>query len=379
MSLTTDVDSLVKIKCFGVGGGGCNAVSRMAAQASRNVEYIAVNTDAQALTRVDSSGRLRIGDALTRGLGAGGSPEVGQNAAEESRDQIFEEVGGADMVFVAAGMGGGTGTGAAPVIAQVARDSGALTIGIVTRPFGFEGVHRARQAEEGIARLHDAVDSLIIVPNERLLAVAGSEASWQDAFKMADDVLRQGVHSISELVTVSGEINLDFADVRNVMSESGQALMAIGRGSGPARAIDAANAAIANPLLEVDITGATGVLFNIVGGGDLKLSELHQAAEVIQRVVDPDANIIFGMTTDMKMENEIKLTIIATGFPTSETLEEREDQVTRMLHDALSKDEAELDLPPFLRRFSKGKTGKAASPVQSVPEQSEVSVEAEVA
>ncbi len=353
MSLTSDVDSLVKIKCFGVGGGGCNAVNRMVAQASPGVEYIAVNTDAQALTRNERSGRLRIGDALTRGLGAGGSPEVGQMAAEESRDQILEEVKGADMVFVAAGMGGGTGTGAAPIIAEVAREAGALTIGIVTRPFGFEGVHRARQAEEGIRRLQDAVDSLIIVPNERLLAVAGSEASWQDAFKMADDVLRQGVHAISELVTVPGEINLDFADVRNIMSESGQALMAIGQGSGADRAVEAANSAIANPLLEVDITGATGVLFNIAAGPDLALSEIHAAADVIARAVDSEANIIFGVVPNDTLNGDVTLTLIATGFQTSRRELENDAVVDEILRAALGDSPDTDDLPPFLRRKSR--------------------------
>ena len=352
MSLTSDVDSLVKIKCFGVGGGGCNAVTRMLSHASPGVEYITVNTDAQALDRKEKASRLRIGDGLTRGLGAGGSPEVGQMAAEESSDQIYEEVKGADMVFVAAGMGGGTGTGAAPVIAQVAREAGALTIGIVTRPFGFEGAHRARQAEEGIQRLQDAVDSLIIVPNERLLAVAGLDASWQDAFKMADDVLRQGVHAISELVTIPGEINLDFADVRNVMAESGQALMAIGRGAGENRAVEAANTAIANPLLEIDITGATGVLFNIAAGPDLALSEIHAAADVIARAVDSEANVIFGVIPNDTIGGEVTLTLIATGFQTSGRELENDAVVDEILQAALGGSEND-DLPPFLRRKSR--------------------------
>ena len=351
MSLGNDIDSLVSIKAFGVGGGGSNAVSRMAREASPGVEYIAVNTDAQALMRTDAPVRLRIGDALTRGLGAGGNPEIGQQAAEESRDDIYEAVKGCDMVFVACGMGGGTGTGSAPIIAQVAKESGALTIGIVTRPFGFEGVRRARQAEEGIARMHDAVDSLIIVPNERLLAVAGAEASWQDAFRMADDVLRQGVHAISELVTVPGEINLDFADVRNIMSDSGQALMAIGYGRGTTRAVDAAKAAIANPLLEVDITGAKGVLLNISAGPDLALSEIHTAADVIAQAVDPDANIIFGVVPDPKIESEIRLTLIATGFQTTSGDREEDHVVDQILREALG--DADLDLPPFLRRKSR--------------------------
>jgi cell division protein FtsZ len=352
MALSNDIDSLVKIKCFGVGGGGSNAVSRMAKEASPGVEYVGVNTDAQALARMDTPIRLRIGDQLTRGLGAGGNPEIGMKAAEESRDDIYESVKGADMVFVAAGMGGGTGTGAAPVIAQVAKETGALTIGIVTRPFAFEGSRRARQAEEGIARLKDAVDSLIIVPNERLLAVAGQDASWQDAFRLADDVLRQGVHAISELVTIPGEINLDFADVRNVMSNSGQALMAIGHGRGSSRAIDAAKQAIANPLLEVDITGAKGVLFNISAGADLALAEIHAAADVIAQSVDPDANIIFGVVPDPKSDGEVRLTLIATGFQTTEQGMMEDDRVVdQILREALG--DADLDLPPFLRRKSR--------------------------
>jgi cell division protein FtsZ len=372
-------DGVARIKVIGAGGGGSNAVSRMFRERVPGVEYMIVNTDAQALVTSDIPIKIRIGDQLTGGKGVGGNPDLGMRSAEESREELYEAIRDADMVFVAAGMGGGTGTGSAPVIGQIAKETGALTVGVVTRPFAFEGVRRSRQAEEGISRLRENVDTLLVIPNERMQVVADEEITAENAFRMADDVLRLGVQSIAELVTVAGEINLDFADVEAVMRDAGPAWMSIGWGMGDQRAREAAQQAITNPLLDVSIENATGVLFNIVGGGDLKLSELHQAAEVIQRVVDPDANIIFGMTKDMKMENEIKLTIIATGFPTSETLEEREDQITRMLHDALSEEETELDLPPFLRRFSKGKTGKAASPVQSVPEQSEVSVEAEVA
>ena len=372
-------DGVARIKVIGAGGGGSNAVSRMFRERVPGVEYMIVNTDAQALITSDIPIKIRIGDQLTGGKGVGGNPDLGMRSAEESREELYEAIRDADMVFVAAGMGGGTGTGSAPVIGQIAKETGALTVGVVTRPFAFEGVRRSRQAEEGISRLRENVDTLLVIPNERMQVVADEEITAENAFRMADDVLRLGVQSIAELVTVAGEINLDFADVEAVMRDAGPAWMSIGWGMGDQRAREAAQQAITNPLLDVSIENATGVLFNIVGGGDLKLSELHEAAEVIQRVVDPDANIIFGMTTDMKMENEIKLTIIATGFPTSETLEEREDQITRMLHDALSEDETELDLPPFLRRFSKGKTGKAASPVQSVPERPEVSVEAEVA
>jgi cell division protein FtsZ len=369
-------DGVARIKVIGAGGGGSNAVSRMFRERVPGVEYMIVNTDAQALITSDIPIKIRIGDQLTGGKGVGGNPDLGMRSAEESREELYEAIRDADMVFVAAGMGGGTGTGSAPVIGQIAKETGALTVGVVTRPFAFEGVRRSRQAEEGISRLRENVDTLLVIPNERMQVVADEEITAENAFRMADDVLRLGVQSIAELVTVAGEINLDFADVEAVMRDAGPAWMSIGWGMGEQRAREAAQQAITNPLLDVSIENATGVLFNIVGGGDLKLSELHQAAEVIQRVVDPDANIIFGMTTDMKMENEIKLTIIATGFPTSETLEEREDQITRMLHDALSEDETELDLPPFLRRFSKGKTSKAAAPVQSESERPEVSVEA---
>ena len=348
MALSEDVDGLVRIKAFGVGGGGSNAVSRMAREAVPGIEYIAVNTDAQALARTDTPFRLRIGDQITRGLGAGGNPEIGREAAEESRDDIYEAVKTSDMVFVASGMGGGTGTGAAPVISQIAKETGALTIGIVTRPFAFEGAHRARQAEEGIARLHGAVDSLIIVPNERLLHVAGAEASWNDAFQMADDVLGQGVHAISELVTVPGDINLDFADVRTVMAGSGQALMSIGTGRGSTRATDAARAAIQNPLLEIDITGATGVLFNITAGSDLTLAEIHAASDVIAQAVDPNANIIFGVVSNRASDGEIHLTLIATGFETTQDAMEDDEVVDQILRDALG--DGDLDLPPFLRR-----------------------------
>jgi cell division protein FtsZ len=347
MSLDNEMDSLVSIKAFGVGGGGSNAVSRMAQDASASVEYIAVNTDAQALLKATTPIKLRIGDQLTRGLGAGGDPEIGADAAEESRDDIYEVVKGADMVFIAAGMGGGTGTGAAPIIAQIAKESGALTIGIVTKPFGFEGQRRARQAEQGIAKMHDAVDSLIVIPNERLLQVAGAEASWKDAFGLADDILRSGVHAISQLVTVPGEINLDFADIRSVMSNSGQSIMAIGEGRGTTRAVDAARSAIENPLLEVDITGATGVLFSITAGPDLALSEIHEAAAVIASAVDPDANIIFGVVPDDKMvDNDIRLTLIATGYEANTPSEEA--VVDEILQQALG--DGDFDLPPFLRR-----------------------------
>lgn len=348
-----EVDGMARIKVVGAGGGGSNAVSRMFRERVPSVEYMVVNTDAQALVRCDVPLKIRIGDQLTGGKGVGGNPDLGMRSAEESREELYEAVRDADMIFVAAGMGGGTGTGAAPVIAQIAKETGALTVGVVTRPFNFEGVRRGRQAEEGIQKLRQHVDTLLVIPNERLHVICEEEITAENAFKMADDVLRMGVQSIAELVTVPGEINLDFADIQSIMRDSGPAWMSIGWGVGEHRAREAAQRAITNPLLDVSIEGARGILFNITGGSDLKLSELHEAAEVIQRVVDADANIIFGMVTDLKMENEIKLTIIATGFPANENLQEREDHIAHILRDALANESSELDLPPFLRRYSR--------------------------
>ena len=348
-----------RIKVLGVGGGGSNAVSRMYRERLPGVDYIIVNTDAQAMVNSDVPLKIRIGDQLTRGKGVGGDPDLGMRSAEESREEIYEAVRDSDMVFIAGGMGGGTGTGTAPVLAQICREAGALTVGIVTRPFNFEGVRRAQVAEEGIERLKEHVDTLLVIPNERLQVIGEDEITAENAFKLADDVLRSGVQSIAELVTVPGEINLDFADVEAIMREAGPAWMSIGWGIGEHRAKEAAQRAITNPLLDVSVEGARGVLFNITGGSDLKLSELHEAAEVIQRVVDPDANIIFGMATDLKMENEVKLTIVATGFPTPETLQEREANISRMLESALTNGDSDLDLPPFLRRIPKAHTTPA--------------------
>ena len=341
------------IKVLGVGGGGSNAVSRMFRERIAGIEYIVVNTDTQALLSCDVPMRISIGEQMTQGKGVGGNPDLGKRAAEESRDDMLEVVRDSDMVFVAAGMGGGTGTGAAPVIAKVVKETGALTVGVVTTPFAFEGMRRTKAAEDGIIELKQSVDTLLVIPNERLHMICGEEITAENAFKMADDVLRLGVQSIAELVTTAGEINLDFADVQSVMRDAGPAWMSIGWGVGEDRARDAAQQAISNPLLDVSIEGARGVLFNITGGSDMKLSELHEAAEVLQRVVDPDANIIFGMTTDLKMENEIKLTVIATGFPTSETIQDHDDDLKDILDATLSSDETDLDLPPFLRRIAK--------------------------
>ena len=346
-------DGVARIKVIGAGGGGSNAVSRMFRERIPGVEYMVVNTDAQALIMSDVPLKIRIGDQLTGGKGVGGDPELGMRSAEESREELYDAIRDSDMIFVAAGMGGGTGTGAAPIIGQIAKETGALTVGVVTQPFTFEGTHRRKQADEGIAKLKENTDTLLVIPNERLQVVAREEITAENAFRMADDILRMGVQSIAELVTVAGEINLDFADVEAIMRDAGPAWMSIGWGTGENRSREAAQQAITNPLLDVSIESATGVLFNIVGGSDLKLSELHEAAEVIQRVVDPEANIIFGMGTDLKMENEIKMTIIATGFPTMEMLDEQEDHIRRLLKDALHDEDTDLDLPPFLRRFAK--------------------------
>jgi cell division protein FtsZ len=312
------------------------------------VEFIAVNTDAQALAITEAPVRLQIGEKITRGLGAGGDHNVGQKAAEESRDEIKELVAGADMVFVTAGMGGGTGTGSAPIVAQIAKESGALTIAVVTKPFTFEGVHRSKVAQEGINRLLGKVDTLIIIPNDRLLDLADNKTGVDTAFKMADDVLRHGVQAISEVITVPGMINLDYADVKAVMKDAGPAWMSIGRGAGKNRAADAARSALASPLLDVTVNGATGVLFNIVGGPDMSLFEVNEAAEVIKQAVDPDANIIFGVASDNTMGNDVRITLIATGFTAKTDLDtQEEDEHTQIVKNI--KTEEELDLPAFLR------------------------------
>ncbi len=305
---------VANIKVIGVGGGGGNAVNRMIESDVSGVEFWSTNTDAQALTLSSAPKRLQIGQKLTRGLGAGGNPAIGQKAAEESRDEIATALEGADLVFITAGMGGGTGTGAAPIVAEVAKEMGALTVGVVTRPFVFEGRRRTSQAEQGIEALKSRVDTLIIIPNNKLLEVIPEQTPLQEAFRYADDVLRQGVQGISDIITIPGLVNVDFADVRAVMADAGSALMGIGIGSGKSRAREAAIAAISSPLLESSIEGARGVVFNITGGHDLTLHEVNAAAEAIYEVVDPNANIIFGAVTDDRMQGEIKITVIATGF-----------------------------------------------------------------
>lgn len=312
------LEGAARIVVLGVGGGGSNAVNRMIQAGVRGVEFIAVNTDTQALARCEAPTRLHIGEKLTRGLGAGGNPNTGEKAAEESADEIAELVRNADMVFIAAGMGGGTGTGAAPIIAQISREQGALTVGVVTKPFSFEGRQRAKNADDGIVQLRERVDTLITIPNDRLLDVIDRKTTLEQAFMEVDDVLRQGIQGISELITEPGLINLDFADVKSIMSESGGALMAIGRGTGETRAQDAARMAISSPLLDISMDGARGVLLNITGGPDLALSEISEAADVVAQAADPEASIIFGAVIDQKIENEVRITVIATGFDVSE-------------------------------------------------------------
>ncbi len=307
-------ESFARIKVVGVGGGGCNAVQRMIMEGVQGVEFISVNTDAQALLLSNATTRVRIGDKLTRGLGSGGDPDTGRKAAEESSDELYEVLKGADMVFVTAGIGGGTGTGASPVVSQIAREVGALTIGVVTRPFTFEGSRRIQTAESGIENLKEQVDTLIVIPNDRLLQIVDKRASLQDAFGVADDVLRQGIQGISELITVPGLINLDFADVRAIMSEGGAALMAIGRGTGEDRARMAAEQAISSQLLDITIDGARGILFNVTGGSDLTLFEVNQAAAIIKETAHPDVNMIFGAVIEPDMGDELRVTVIATGF-----------------------------------------------------------------
>lgn len=314
MQRIPELENFAHIKVVGVGGGGSNAVNRMIESGINSVEFIAINTDNQALLLSDAPTRVRIGDKSTRGLGSGGNPEKGEKAANESVEELYEVLKGSDMVFITAGMGGGTGTGAAPVVAKVAREQGALTIGVVTRPFLFEGSKRSQSAELGIERLKEHVDTLIVIPNDRLLELTDKRMSLTESFRMADDVLRQGIQGISELITVPGLINLDFADVRSIMSEGGAALMAVGQASGEDRARLAAEQAISSRLLDVTIDGARGILFNVTGGPNMSLFEVNQAAAIIRETAHPDANLIFGAVIDEAMGDEMRITVIATGF-----------------------------------------------------------------
>jgi len=353
---------LAVIKVVGVGGGGTNAVSRMVDAGLRGVEFISANTDAQALQMTEADIKLNIGHDLTKGLGAGANPDIGHGAAAESRDEIKEALKGADMVFVTAGEGGGTGTGAAPVIADIAKNEiGALTVGVVTKPFEFEGTQRTRQAEEGIARLREVVDTLIVIPNEKLLSVIERRTSILDAFREADNVLRQGVQGITDLITIPGLINLDFADVRTIMQDAGSALMGIGSAAGENRAAEAAKMAISSPLLEESVEGATGILLNITGGADLGLFEVNEAAEIVNQATDPGANIIFGAVIDQDMSDEVRVTVIATGFDhgrarpaaaREETRTRRRDRDVRLddrQRSSLEISDDDIDIPPFLR------------------------------
>lgn len=347
---------LAVIKVVGIGGGGTNAVNRMIESGLKGVEFIAINTDAQQLMMSEADYKVHIGDKLTKGLGAGSNPEIGQQAAEESRDKIKETLQGADMVFITAGKGGGTGTGAAPIIAEIAKEElGSLTVGVVTRPFSFEGKRRAVQAEEGIRKLKEKVDTLIIIPNDNLLHIADKKTSILEAFKLADDVLRQGVQGITDLITVPGLINLDFADVRAVMKDAGSALMGIGVGSGDNRAVEAAELAITSPLLEDSIDGARGILLNISGGVDLGLYEVNEAAEIISQAAHPEANIIFGAIIDENLGDSVKVTAIAAGFDKQKQgkLDVASETQVPMKDDVPSIDFGGYELPDFLKDKNK--------------------------
>jgi cell division protein FtsZ len=348
-----------RIKVVGIGGGGSNAVSRMYKEKLPVVEYFAVNTDAQHLFRCDVAQRLSIGGNLTRGLGAGASPDLGRQAAEESRLEIEKAMEGADMVFLAVGMGGGTGTGASPIVAQVAKDCGALTVAVVSRPFGFEAATRRKNADEGINRLKDHVDTLIVIPNDRLLQLNnhGEQTfTWEDALKMADSVLQQAIQAIAEVVTVPGEINVDFADVKTILNNAGPAWLAIGRGKGENRAVEAAKMATKSPLLDIAMDGAKRILFVVSGGPTLSLKEVQDAANVIQEMADPEANIIFGTCRDSKLDEEVKITMVAAAFPLlHETQQMREAELERLLQDVIPESEEEVDVPTFLRRQSGSK------------------------
>ena len=336
-----------KIKAIGIGGAGCNAITRMVREEIKGVDFIAMNTDGQALALAEAPTRIQLGEKLTRGLGAGGDNKIGAKAAEESCGIIEDIVQGADMVFVAAGMGGGTGTGGIPVVAEVAKQTGALTIGVVTKPFTFEGMHRSHVAEEGLVELADKVDTLIIIPNDRLLQLCDAKTTVDNAFRLADDALLLGVRAISEVVTVPGLINLDFADIKSVMKDAGPAWMSMGKAGGQNRAAEAAKAALASPLLDVSVDGSTGVLFNITGGPSLTLFECNEAAQIISQAVSPDANIIFGVVFDPKMDSEVRITVIATGFARQQGRGVYSaDELRRLIRGSSDA----LDVPSFLRR-----------------------------
>ena len=344
MPLRSDIENFALIKVVGIGGGGSNAVNRMIRAELMGVEFIAVNTDAQALLLSDAPHKIRIGDKVTKGLGSGADPTVGRKSAEDDSEKLYEALKEADMVFVTAGMGGGTGTGAAPIVAEIAKDVGALTVAVVTKPFSFEGAKRRLLAEQGISELVDKVDTLITIPNDRLLQVVEKRTSMVDAFRIVDDVLRQGVQGISDLITVPGLINLDFADVKTIMTSAGSALMGIGHGEGENRAAEAARQAIMSPLLEQSIDGARGVLFTITGGPDLTLFEVNEAAEIIHAAADPEANIIFGAVIDERMGGEVKISVIATGFDQARPLRKLDSPIYK--RQAPSVERAAVSAPP---------------------------------
>jgi cell division protein FtsZ len=360
-----ELDYYAKIKVVGIGGGGSNAVNRMIDAGLSGVDFVAMNTDTQVLQLSGARSKLQLGTALTRGLGAGGNPEMGRESAEESRPEVRRLIEGADMVFIAAGMGGGTGTGAAPVVAEMAKEMGALTVAVVTRPFGFEGPRRAKVADEGVNRLRDVVDTLITIPNDRLLSVVEKRATMMEAFRVADDVVRQGVQGISDIITIPGMINVDFADVKTIMADQGTALMGIGAASGEQKAVHAAEVACASPLLETTIDGARGVLINITGGPDLTLSEVYEAADIIYKACDSDnVNVIFGTVIDESMANEVRITVLATGFDSArhQPMPVRVAATSGAVEEGAPRPaagfqpeqplipEGELDIPAFLRR-----------------------------
>ena len=351
---------LPNIKVFGVGGGGCNAIGRMPKDRLQLVEYYGINTDAQHLARCDVNHRVVIGEDLTRGLGSGANPDLGRQAAEETREDLENALDGADMVFLAAGMGGGTGTGATPFVARLAKESGALTVAVVSRPFGFEAAVRRKNAEDGIEKLREHVDTLIVIPNDCLLTMnkqRENNYSWDDALRMADSVLQQGIQAIADVVTTPGEINVDFADVKTILSNAGQAWLAIGRGKGETRAKDAAKQATKSPLLDIELEGAKRLLFVVTGGTSLSLREVQDAASVIQDMVDPNANVIFGTSKDPKMEDEVKVTMVAASFPVlDEDLIHRDEDLRKLLKDAIPEDSEDLDIPAFLRHQSSNRS-----------------------
>jgi cell division protein FtsZ len=371
LDFEADMQELTNIKVIGCGGGGSNAVNRMIVEGLKNVEFIAINTDKQALLISDANQKIQIGEKLTKGLGAGANPEIGKKAAEESREEITASVKGANMVFITAGMGGGTGTGAAPIVAEIAKSMEILTVGVVTKPFPFEGKRRMRHAEIGIANLKEKVDTLVIIPNERLLSMADKKTTLLDSFKLADEVLRQGVQAISDLITITGVINADFADIKAVMLDKGLAHMGVGFGKGDTRAQDAVKQAISSPLLETSIEGATDVIINFTGGADLGALEVYDAADVVREAVDPDANIIVGAVIDENLNEEVRITVIATGFesennriantiieePKKPQVQEVVKQEQEVAVDAKEPEMSsnnyesdDLDIPVFLRR-----------------------------